>query len=233
MSSVDGERRVWDRPVRVTHWLLVVAVSGSWLTSKYSATRFALHEVCGYTTLVLVMFRVVWGFVGTRHARFAAFLRSPCATLAYLRATVAGRTGTTSVGHNPAGGWSVVALLALLLMQAAAGLFANDEIMHTGPLFGWVSISTSNQLTKLHHVGFRVLQLLVALHLVAIAYYRVVRHDDLVRPMLTGRKAAAAVPDGEEIGAERAWLAFVIIVCLSAALALAIHLAPEASLSIF
>lgn len=226
-------RRVWDLPTRLAHWLVALGVAGAWLSAQASLDAFTWHAVCGYAVLVLVAFRLVWGFAGTRHARFASFVRGPRAVWRYLRAPASAADQRRSVGHNPAGGWSVLALLATLLVAAASGLFANDAVSNVGPLFGWVSGAASDHLTHLHHVAFRALQALVGLHVAAIAYYRVVRRENLVRPMLTGRKPAADVPPDAEIGASRLALAATILAALCAALALLIRLAPPASLSVF
>jgi cytochrome b len=226
-------RRVWDLPVRVTHWLLLAAVSGSWVSAELSGDAFRWHEYCGYTVLVLVTFRLLWGLVGTRHARFASFLRGPRAILDYLRRLRSPARYRPSIGHNPLGGWVVLVMLTLLLGQALTGLFANDEVANTGPLYGWVSGAHSDALTRLHHRIFHILQFVVGLHITAVLLYLLVRHDNLVWPMLSGRKPAAEVPAGEEIHGSRLGLALLLVALLAAALAVAIRLAPEASLSIF
>jgi hypothetical protein len=122
--------------VRIAHWLFVLCVAGSWLTHQAGVQWFGWHRRFGYATLVLVSFRILWGFAGTRHARFANFLRGPRAVVEYLRRGGAGEP----VGHNPLGALNVVALLALMLVQAITGLFANDEITNTGPFYGWVRL---------------------------------------------------------------------------------------------
>jgi cytochrome b len=217
---------VWDWPVRVFHWLLAVCVAGAWATHYAGLEWFDWHRRLGYTTLVLVAFRIVWGFVGTRHARFGSFLRGPRAIADYLGSLRAGATFAT--GHNPLGALSVVAFLVVLLIQAATGLFANDEVANAGPFFGWVSQETSNRLTSIHHFNSNVLLGLIALHLAAIVYYDVLRRSGLTRTLLTGRK-----PGAEGIEGSRGALALIIVALLSVALALAIRAAPEATVSFF
>jgi cytochrome b len=221
-------RLVWDLPLRLTHWTLVPCVAGSWATHYAGSAWSAWHARCGYAVLVLVTFRVLWGFVGTRHARFASFLRGPRCVLAYLRG---GPPAT--VGHNPLGAWSVVAMLAVLALQAATGLFANDEIAFTGPFFGWVSQQTSARLTSLHHANANFLLGLLALHVAAIVWYARVRRRPLVAAMVTGRRAASEVPAAEAIEGSRTWLAAAIVVVLAGLLALAIRAAPEAVVSYY
>jgi len=222
-------RLVWDLPVRIAHWLFVLCVAGSWLTHQAGVQWFGWHRRFGFATLVLVSFRIVWGFVGTRHARFANFLRGPRAVVVYLR-----RGGAEEpVGHNPLGALSVVALLALLLVQAVTGLFANDEIVNVGPFYGWVSPATSNRLTALHHANADWLLALIGLHIVAVGWYGLARRKPLLRAMVTGRKDAGRVPEGEGIAGSRTALAVAIAAAFAIALALAIRAAPEATIALF
>ena len=132
---MSEERRVWDLPVRVFHWALLLAVAGAWCTHAAGVAWVRYHGWCGYTVLVLVAFRLLWGIVGTRHARFTSFVRGPVATLRYA-AQLARGTAPHLAGHNPLGAWMVLVLLAALLAQALLGLFGNDEIFNFGPLYG-------------------------------------------------------------------------------------------------
>lgn len=221
-------RLVWDLPVRVTHWALVLAVAGCWATHYAGIEWFPWHRRLGYVVLVLVVFRIVWGIAGTRHARFASFLRGPRATLDYLR----GRGGTP-VGHNPLGALSVLALLALMLLQATAGLFANDEIMNMGPFYGWIAPELSNRITSLHRASSDWLLALIGLHIVAVAFHVRIRRQPLLSAMLTGRKPAADVPADAAIPGSRTLLAAVIVAVLAAALALVVSAAPEATIALY
>jgi cytochrome b len=226
-DAAPGGRLVWDLPLRVTHWLLVLTVAGAWATHYAGTEWFEWHERLGYATLVLVAFRVAWGFVGTRHARFANFLRGPAAIIAYVR----GKAGAEPAGHNPLGAVSVVAMLAALLFQASTGLFANDEIANAGPFYGWISQETSNRLTGLHEANSDLLLILLALHVAAIVWYAFVRRRRLVPAMVTGRKDD--VPPGEGIVGSRVGRALAILAALAVALALAIRAAPEGTIALF
>jgi len=212
----------------VTHWAIVLAVAGCWVTHYAGIEWFAWHRRLGYTVLVLVTFRIVWGFVGTRHARFASFLRGPRALIAHLR-----QRGTPSVGHNPLGALSVVALLATLLLQSATGLFANDEIMSMGPFYGWIAPELSNRITSVHRASSEWLLALIGLHLVAVVFYARFRRQPLVSAMITGRKPAAMVPATEAIAGSRLLLACAIVAILALVLALLVRAAPEATIALY
>ena len=224
----SNSRLVWDLPVRVTHWALVLAVGGCWATHYAGVEWFTWHRRLGYTVLVLVAFRILWGFVGTRHARFASFVRGPRMLLAYLR-----ERGPATVGHNPLGALSVIALLALLLLQAGTGLFANDEIMNMGPFYGWIAPELSNRITSLHRASSEWQLVLIGLHVAAVAYYVRVHRQPLVNAMITGRKPAAEVPAAETITGSRVLLACVIVALLAIALAIAVRLAPETTIALY
>jgi cytochrome b len=215
---------VWDLPLRAFHWLLVLAVAGSFATHYAGIEWFEWHRRLGYATCVLVGFRVIWGFAGTRHSRFKSFLHSPRVIVAYLR----GRESYPMAGHNPLGGVSVAVFLALLLLQAATGLFANDEIANAGPFYGWITQETSNLLTRVHALNANALLAGIGLHLLAVGWYDLVRRRGLTRAFLVGRK-----PGAEPIPSSRTLRALVIVLLLAGALALAIRAAPEPTFSFF
>jgi cytochrome b len=223
-AVADRAALVWDWPLRVFHWTLVLAVATSFATHYAGVEWFDWHRRAGYVTVVLVAFRVAWGFAGSRHARFASFVRGPRALLDYLQ----GRGAVPTAGHNPLGAVAVLAFLAALALQAVTGLFANDEIANAGPFYGWIGQDTSNRLTALHAAGSKVLLGLVALHLLALAWHDLVRRRGLVRAFWTGRRAGAPAIESSHGGR-----AVAIVVLLALALALAIRAAPEATVSFF
>jgi len=231
-NDSPGERLVWDLPLRVFHWGIVLCFAASWATHELGTQWFEWHVRSGYAMLVLVAFRLAWGFLGPRHARFASFVRGPGATLAYLRG-LARRDGATTPGHNPLGALAVLAMLALLAAQAVTGLFANDEIFNTGPLYGYVSDGLSDRLTGLHKQGFDLLLVLAGLHLAALAFYALWKRSHLVRAMITGRKPATQVPDGAGIEGERVGLAPVLVGVAALALWWVFPTAPPPSMSFF
>ena len=214
---------VWDWPLRVCHALLVVCVAGAWATHYAGLEWFDWHRWFGYTSLVLVVFRLAWGFVGPVHARFRSFVRGPRAIARYLRGTGAWRH---PAGHNPLGALSVLALLGVMLVQAATGLFANDDVASTGPFVGWVSQASSDALTRLHRLNSNVLLALIAFHLLAVVYSELVRGQRLVRAIVTGRK-----PGAEGIDGSRGLLAVAIVIVVAAAFAVALRVAPDVVVS--
>ena len=179
--------RVWDIPTRLFHWLLVALVVFSLVTAKIGITAMRFHEWSGFTILVLVVFRLFWGFFGGRQSRFSEFLRGPAAVIRYALSLFAKGSGR-HLGHNPLGGWSIIAMLASLASQAGTGLFANDDILTEGPLYGLVSKGTSDWLTGIHHLNAKVLLVLIILHIGAVVFYLAVKHENLIKPMIVGAK---------------------------------------------
>jgi cytochrome b len=177
--------RIWDLPTRLFHWVLAVLIFVAW----FSAWRdwMEVHVVCGLTVLTLLLFRLIWGFVGSDTARFTHFLRSPMAALRHLRRVVR-REPDTEAGHNAAGGYMVVVLLALLFVQVGTGLCSNDDIMVEGPLAEFIGKDRSDWLTHIHHLNFTLIEIAIALHVLAIIGYRVMKGHNLLLPMITGKK---------------------------------------------
>jgi cytochrome b len=202
---------VWDLPVRLFHWLIVVLVLSAWVTKEVGGNAMTYHMWIGYTVLALVLFRVLWGFVGSACARFSDFVCAPGTVLRYLFG--ASQEGAIrSHGHNPAGGWSVLALLTCLLVQAVTGLFANDEIFIEGPLAGRVGQDMSNWITTVHRYNFNVLLGLIALHVAAVLFHLLVKRENLIVPMITGRKRVPPehATSARPVGVWRAVLALLV-----------------------
>lgn len=192
--------RVWDLPVRLFHWGIVVGVFIAWLTQDIG--WLPAHRITGYAIGAALIFRLLWGVVGSDTARFARFLRSPIAGLAHLRRFRRGEPDT-EIGHNAAGGWMVLLMLLLLAVQFGTGLFATNDIDFEGPFAGWITLERSDVLTSIHAVNFTAIEIAVLLHVLAVIAYAVVKRHDLVRPMVTGRKrlpASAAPPRLSGIG---------------------------------
>lgn len=184
---------VWDLPLRLFHWALVVLMITSVVSVNIGGNAMEVHEASGIAILTLVLFRILWGFAGGHHARFVHFVRGPRAVLSYLRGLRAGGAAHP-LGHNPLGALSVLAMLACVAVQAVTGLFANDDVMMEGPLVKWISKDLSDTLTAVHHFNSKLLLALVVLHLAAIAYHAIVLRERLVGAMLTGRKPVHGTP---------------------------------------
>lgn len=181
--------KVWDWPTRLFHWLLVVLIAAAWWTGEEEDLTW--HYRIGLAVLMLVLFRLIWGVIGGSTARFARFVRGPRAIAAYLRGT-----SPPAVGHNPLGALSVLALLGLVSLVVALGLFATDDDgLDPGPLSHLVSYEAAEQAQELHETAFDLLLVMVAVHVAAILYYLLFKRDNLVGPMLTGSRDG---PEGAE-----------------------------------
>ena len=197
--------KVWDVPVRLFHWLLVALVTLSASTGYLGGNLMRWHIWSGCAILGLLIFRLLWGFAGSGTARFANFVRGPRAALGYARGLFSRRPSHTP-GHNPLGGWMVLLLLASALLQAASGLFSNDDIATEGPLYHLVSKATSDAITAVHTKNAVVLLALIGLHVAAVLFYLGYKRENLVWPMFTGvkRLPAQALPPARFAGVPRA-----------------------------
>jgi cytochrome b len=182
---------IWDWPLRLFHWLLVLAVSGAYLSGVVAGDWTQWHEFFGLSTLWLLVFRLVWGLLGSRYARFRQFWPNSQQIRRYLQ------NDWQQPGHNPLGAIAVLALLGLLLCIVGSGLFANDDIGFEGPLYPAVDKALSDKLSGWHDGLITPLLLLLALHIAAIAAYRFIKGVNLLRPMISGRVQLAAVDDVE------------------------------------
>ena len=207
---------IWDVPTRLFHWLLVVLIALQYATAEFHFLDMEWHFRFGYATFALILFRLLWGVFGSETSRFSHFLRGPSAVIGHLRALFS-TNPHVSVGHNPLGGWSVVVLLLCLTIQAITGLFASDGIDTDGPFADRVSGAASHWFTRVHDWNQNILLGLIALHVLAIVLYRVVRNDDLLSAMITGRRAV----DGSSLrfaGIGRAVFLFALSAAAVAAL---------------
>lgn len=207
--------RVWDLPTRLFHWALALCVIGLVITANVGGNWMTWHGRLGYVVLSLLLFRIIWGFVGGHWSRFSSFLYGPAAVLAYLRGDA---RPEHRAGHNPLGMLSVFALIAVLLLQVSTGLVADDEIAFSGPLVGLVSGDTVSQATRYHKsIGKLLLIALVAVHILAILFYLRFKKDNLVRPMVLGDKQVSSpLPSAQDSMASRL-LALVIWAACGAA----------------
>jgi cytochrome b len=226
-------RLVWDLPLRLFHWLFALSIFASWGTAQLGFKWMQWHIWLGYWVIGLVAFRLIWGFVGPKHARFSNFLKGPSAIFRYVRGFAGVGAPLRSVGHNPLGGLMVILMLLLVAFQEYTGLFATDDIAWAGPYNGAISGSVASTLTSLHHVISNCILAAIGLHLTAIAYYAFVKGENLVPAMLTGRKRAEAVPAGEAIASSELWKASIVIAASAGVVLWVVLGAPSASNSNF
>lgn len=181
---------VWDIFTRLFHWGLAGAIGFAWWSGEEGGNWMTWHMRAGYAVVALVFFRVIWGFIGSHYSRFGDFLKSPGFTLRYFRQVVKGHAPSYT-GHNPLGGWMVLAMILLCAVQGISGLFATDDIFTEGPLTAWVSSDTAALLTDIHKVNFNILLIAVGLHLCGVVYHQRFKREPLVQGMIHGRKPVA------------------------------------------
>ncbi len=215
---------VWDLPVRLFHWLLVLLLAASWLTAELGLID--LHFYSGYAVATLVLFRLAWGIAGPLYVRFTSFITGPARVFRYLRDWLRG-TGTEPAGHTPPGGWMILLLLALLAAQVATGMVNSHDGADTGPWY-WAASSTLRELASSWHGRlFDLLLVFSALHVLAVLLYRLRPGIDLVGPMFTGRKCTAE----PAIAGSRLALAAALLLAAAAAVWLIVSSAPPPSMA--
>jgi cytochrome b len=175
--------RVWDLPIRLFHWLLVICIVGSLISVNIGGNAIQWHAYFGYSILTLLIFRIIWGFVGSTHARFASFFPTKKAIFDYL----SGKAPQV-LGHNPIGAISVFALLLVLSVQAITGLFVDDEISFQGPLAKYASNSLVSFFSEIHEGNQVVIYTLITIHIAAIWAYKKFKGQNLIKPMISGDK---------------------------------------------
>lgn len=233
-SEAAGRQLVWDLPLRLFHWLLVIGIASLWLTqylgydhlaeipARFNLDWMTIHMRLGYGMLGLLVFRLIWGFVGPRHARFPSFFPLPGRIAAYVKGVA------KPVGHNPLGAMMVFLMLALIGAQAATGLFTTDDVLTYGPFnqVTWLSPKTISLLSGLHHRLFNFILAAIAIHVLAITIYAAVFKENLVGPMVHGRKPRRVVPQGEGIASSQLLKAAIVIAFSAAIVYGLLSLAP-------
>ncbi|MBT1450998.1 cytochrome b/b6 domain-containing protein [Glaciecola sp. XM2] len=218
--------KVWDVPTRLFHWALVGVFVFQYVTAEWLDDAMQLHFYGGYVALGILLFRVIWGFVGSYHARFANFVHSPATAFAY-----ANGSSQQYLGHNPLGGYSVLAILAVMLTQTISGLFMTDDIFLDGPYHGALGDVTDDIMNFLHHNAISVMYALIALHLFAIAWYSIRKKQKLIGAMVHGNKEQT---DAKITDVQTHWLRFiVVVVAVSVAVYLLVEVLPPETVSDF
>lgn len=222
--------KVWDLPVRICHLLLILLIafqylSAEILTEDWIPNPIQLHFYAGYACLGVIIFRILWGFLGTKYAKFNNFIKSPMAIVKYLN----NNDKKHYLGHNPLGALSVIALLLVILVQAATGLFISDQIFSDGPYYGVLSSYWQGVVNFLHHNVFNLLLGFIGVHIAAIIYYKLKKNQALTQAMISGYKKL----DKEDIEQESGfpWLGFLLclgITCLLMYLIIVVLAPPPA-----
>jgi cytochrome b len=205
----EEKRLVWDLPLRAFHWLFATTIVACYVTAKLGFDWMQWHFYLGYAAIGLLVFRVLWGFFGPRHARFGSFMHAPSAIWLYLKGMF-NPGSAPSIGHNPVGGLMVILMLVLVAVQAGTGLFTTDAVVWAGPYNPSVSGSTASLLSTVHDWNFNFIIAAVVLHVAAILFYALYKKQNLVVPMLHGYKPAALVPEHEAISNSQLLKALVV-----------------------
>ena len=200
--------RIWDAPVRLFHWALVALIGIGWWTGENRMLEW--HRLAGYSILALILFRLIWGVIGSATARFASFVRGPGTVASYVKGAMF-RPGVHGVpGHNPLGGWSVVAMLLLLLTQVGLGLVSVDiDGLESGPFSYLVDFDTGRWAAEWHATIFNLLLALIAIHVAGVLFYLLYRRDNLIGPMITGSRRWAG--DNPALRFAPGWLGLVVM----------------------
>lgn len=215
------KRLIWDLPTRLFHWLLVASLTIQYATAEWMDDAMEWHFYVGYFTIGLVLFRIIWGFIGPEHARFRHFLKGPGAIASYIR-TLPDKHAAAHTGHNPLGGVFVVVMLLLIAVQAVSGLFMTDDVFLDGPYRHLVSSETQDLMNTLHHQVINALLLVIALHIAAIAFYAIYKKQSLTPPMIHGKKAT----NTPGISSSRLFLAVIVIAIVAAIVYAGVEVLP-------
>ncbi|QBF83937.1 cytochrome B [Shewanella maritima] len=195
---------VWDLPVRVFHWGIVVLMGGLWWTAEQGEMEW--HQILAYVLAALLVMRWFWAAAGSQTAKFSDFIRSPKAVISYAL----NRSPSPTLGHNPLGGYMVLALMLMLTVQLVTGLFATDDIFTEGPLYAYVSSEQASWLTWLHKTNFTALQIFIAAHILAVILHQF-KGDKLIQAMFSGKKLHDSALDSPKMkSAITAWVVLLI-----------------------
>jgi len=205
--------KVWDVPTRLFHWALVAIFIFQYVTAELLDDAIQLHFYGGYVALGIILFRIIWGFVGTYHARFSSFVYSPSTAFKYAKNSAQGKA-QTYLGHNPLGGYSVLAILAVMLSQAISGLFMTDDIFSDGPYYNVFSNAIDDAMNYVHHNAVTLMYGLIVLHLIAIIWYSVKKKQGLLPAMLHGNKVSSEDIKHKVV---TPWLRFLMVALIVAA----------------
>lgn len=212
MSGAPVRLRIWDLPIRLFHWTLVPLLGFAWWTAEERMLDW--HRLAGYSIFALLLFRLIWGFAGSSTARFSNFVGGPSTLLRYVRGHMFNRAATPAAGHNPVGGWSVIAMITILAVQVGLGFFSVDiDGMESGPFSYLVDFEIGRVAAEWHAFIFNAILALTALHVVAVLFYLVHRRDNLVGPMISGTRKWSG--DRPTLRFASAWSALILFLLIA------------------
>jgi len=207
---VAEKHLIWDLPLRIFHWGFAVTILAAWYTAEQGADLVDIHMQLGFVALALIAFRILWGLIGPKHARFSQFFPSPKTLISYLRNT---DTNKSTAGHNPLGALMVILMILLISAQAISGLFINDDVFSSGPYYGSISNDLEKIMKFIHHNVFDFMIAAIVLHIGAITFYWRVKKENLVLPMITGKKTTDHVKSSDAIPHSKIILGCIVAVC--------------------
>ena len=210
----EQQHLIWDLPLRLFHWLLVLSILGSWYTSNQDNGLIEYHLLIGYFTLGLIIFRIFWGFLGTKHAKFINFFPSANKIIQYIQSFNQPKP-LHYAGHNPLGSLMVFFMLTTILLQAVSGLFMDDDIFTTGPYSGSIDAKVESIFVYIHRNGFNVMLGAIALHISAVVFYERVKKQALVSAIITGKKSSKMVNKKDSITHSKIGLAIFISIIVA------------------
>ncbi|MBB1318714.1 cytochrome b/b6 domain-containing protein [Shewanella sp. SR43-4] len=205
MSIEQQKIKVWDFPTRFFHWAMVSLVGGLWWTAEIGEMQW--HQILAYLLMTLIIFRLIWGFIGSDTAKFTHFFVAPKKVIAYAKA----QPKPKSIGHNPLGGYMVILLLSIIMLQLISGLFATDDIFTEGPLMYLVSSDTAGWLTWLHKTNFNIILAMAAIHIIAVVVH-VAKGDNILKAMFSGYKLASKQITPPRLRSP--WIALIIVLAI-------------------
>lgn len=208
---MSNKKLIWDLPTRLFHWLLVAGIAAQWLTAEYLDDAINWHFTIGYCLLGLITFRLVWGFVGSRYARFSSYPFHPVKTFQYSKQML-NKDSDAHTGHNPMGSWVIIVMLLLIALQAISGLFVTDDIFSDGPYRSLVSPQVQETMAFIHFNFFDVLLWIIGLHIAAALFYQFYKRQAIITAMFSGKKESSDIG----ITSQRLWLALIVAVTVAA-----------------
>lgn len=194
LNKTKAPIKLWDTPIRVWHFAIIILLIGLWGSAKFNA--FSIHRALGILMMSALCFRLYWGIVGGSSSRFSHFIKGPKTIFSYVKSSrLKEKSNAMQAGHNPIGGWSVLAMLTALILQSISGLFSVDiDGLNSGPMARLVSFDVGRVIAKIHAISFHFVIGFIILHIAAIGFYLIVKKTNLITAMITGKTNRHVIP---------------------------------------